>query len=119
MSSVLKSLPGFLYGADPELFLVDKNGTPVSAAGLIPGTKDKPFPVEYGAVQDDGMAAEFNIDPASTYKEFTRNLRAVVAQLSGMIPKGLTLAALPAVRFSKEVFDAAPPEAKELGCSPD
>lgn len=119
MSSVLKSLPGLLFGADPELFLVDKNGTPVSAAGLIPGTKDKPFPVEFGAVQVDGMAAEFNIDPAPTYKEFTRNIRAVVKQLEDIVPKGLTLAALPAVRFSKEVFDSAPPEAKELGCSPD
>ena len=59
-----------LLGADPEAFVVLKDGgIPVSAHGLLPGTKDKPFPVEKGAVQVDGMAAEFNIEPAATEDE--------------------------------------------------
>ncbi len=44
----------------------------VTASGLvIPDTaKEKPFPVTNGAVQVDGMALEYNIDPASTVEEF-------------------------------------------------
>ena len=50
-------------GADPEIFLGDADGGLVSAYGLIKGDKEHPFPVTNGAVQVDGMAAEFNIDP--------------------------------------------------------
>lgn len=53
----------YLVGADPELF-VSKAGVILSAFGLVGGTKKVPQKVERGAVQVDGMALEFNIDPA-------------------------------------------------------
>lgn len=117
-STPFKLLEGFSVGADPELFVQDADGKFV-CADMIPGTKDEPYKVEFGAVQRDGFAAEYNIDPASTFEEWNRNHKAVQGQLQSMLPKGFKLVAAPSVRFSPDVFDAAPDMAKELGCSPD
>jgi hypothetical protein len=114
----LDARENFKFGCDPELF-VFKDGIPVSAEGLIPGTKSAPHKVEGGAVQVDGMAAEFNIEPATTFKDFNHNIELVMKQLTTMLPEGHELRAVPAVVFDKEIFDAAPEKAKELGCSPD
>lgn len=113
-----KAKKGFKFGADPELF-VFRNGELVSAHDLLPGTKRDPFKVKQGAVQVDGMAAEFNIDPATSFEEFNDNIETVLGEMRALLPKDAELRALSAVRFPKEVFDAAPPVAKELGCSPD
>ena len=59
----------FLFGADPELF-VKRDGEFKSGHGLIEGGKENPYPVERGAVQVDGMALEFNIDPAADEDNF-------------------------------------------------
>lgn len=109
----------FLIGADPELFVRDSNGELISAYGMIPGTKANPFKVEGGAVQVDGMALEFNINPAATFKEFDKNITNVLKQLKEMIPNGYTFDFSPVAEFGKEYIDAQPDEAKELGCDPD
>lgn len=70
----------YTLGADPEIF-VGRQGQFFSAHDLIPGNKRRPHPVDKGAVQVDGMALEFNIDPASSYEEFQGNLDHVMAQL--------------------------------------
>ena len=64
----------YLIGADPEVFVTDKNNQFVSAFNMVPGDKAKPYPVPFGAVQVDGMALEFNIEPASTRQEFIHNI---------------------------------------------
>lgn len=111
--------PGFKFGCDPELFVQDEKGRLVSAEGLLPGTKQEPHPVEFGAVQVDGMAAEFNIDPATSFEEWDRNISSVIKTLESMLPKGYTLLAKPSVIFDQEVWDSTPDIAKELGCMPD
>jgi hypothetical protein len=112
--------PGFSFGADPEAFVFNKATQKfVTAEGLIPGTKAEPFAVDDGAVQVDGMAAEFNIKPATSFKDFNHNFESVIKQLTAMLPPDHELQFVPAVRFDKEIFDAAPDNAKELGCSPD
>lgn len=110
---------GFKFGCDPELFILDSEGTPVCADGLIPGTKAEPYKVNRGAVQVDGMAAEFNIDPADHFEEFNSNIVTVLGQLKKMLPQGYHLMPAPAVVFSENVWEAAPEHAKELGCTPD
>lgn len=105
-----------LVGADPEVFAM-REGKLVSAWGMVPGTKEEPFPVNRGAVQVDGMALEFNIDPAATEDEFVLNLNEVMAQLRQMA--GVDLAALPVAEFGEEYIEAQPEKAKELGCDPD
>lgn len=119
MQMPLLAMEGFKFGCDPELFVSDPNGRPVSAEGLLPGTKDNPYKVDFGAVQVDGMAAEFNTDPAHTFEEFNHNIVNVIRQLKGMLPTGYKLLPVPSIVFDKEVWDLAPENAKELGCSPD
>ena len=115
----MNGLEGFKLGCDPELFVINSDGVPVSAHGMIPGTKKEPYKVECGAVQVDGMALEFNIDPAETWQEFNGNIETVLKQLKGMLPNGHQFLIAPSVHFTQEVFDAQPPEALELGCDPD
>lgn len=117
--SALECYEGFKFGCDPELFVKDEKGQYVSAAGLIPGTKEAPHRVEHGAVQVDGMAAEFNIDPAESFEDWNRNIMAVMGQLQQFLPKGYTLDAVPSVVFDETIFKEAPDEAKLLGCTPD
>lgn len=117
-----KALPakaGFTFGCDPELFVLDETGRAVSAAGLFPGNKIEPHPVKYGAIQVDGMAAEFNIEPVSTFKDFDHHISFVLKEMQKFLPKGYSFSPQPATVFEDKVFAAAPPEAKELGCQPD
>lgn len=107
----------FKIGADPEFF-VKKFGKLVSAYGLIPGSKDNPYKVPKGAVQVDGMALEFNIDPAETYSQFEDNMSTVMSSIIGMVP-GYEIFVEPVADFGLEYIEAQPKEAKELGCSPD
>ncbi len=111
-------LQGFTVGCDPELFVVNANGDPV-CADMIPGTKAEPHKVPFGAVQRDGFAAEFNIDPVNNFEEFDHHIVEVMKSLKGFLPKGYSLLAAPSVVFKPEIFDDAPDDAKELGCSPD
>lgn len=104
-------------GCDPELF-VKKDDKFRSAWGLIPGTKEDPYRVENGAVQVDGMALEFNIDPVRTADDFVKNIKSVMGQMKDMVPK-YDFAIVPSCRFNGNHFRAQPEEAKELGCTPD
>lgn len=110
-------MSNILVGADPELFVM-RNGKFVSAYGLIKGDKKNPLKVDKGAVQVDGMALEFNIDPASTEDEFYVNIQTVMGILKGMVPDH-EHALVPVADFSKEYIEAQPDEAKDLGCDPD
>lgn len=119
MATALTPKEGFTFGCDPELFIFGPDGSPVSAEGIIPGSKEEPHKVEFGAVLRDGLAAEFNIDPVDNFRDWNRNIQAVMGQLEAMLPAGHTLKAVPAVRFSEKIFLESSPEALELGCSPD
>lgn len=107
----------YFVGADPEVF-VKRNGLLLSGHGLIPGTKKKPHPVERGAVQVDGMALEFNIDPAASCEEFSLNIQTVMAQLKAMVPD-CEIAIQAVANFGHEYMATQPEEARELGCDPD
>ena len=105
-------------GADPELFVKHK-GQFISAHGMVPGTKFQPHVVDKGAVQVDGMALEFNIDPATNREEFKDNLLSVMATLKGMIDEDYEVVAEPVAQFTKDYISQQPEEATELGCDPD
>lgn len=106
-------------GADPELFALDSMGYVRPVHSWLPGTKAAPHKVNGGAVQVDGFAAEFNIDPAETAKEFDEHIKSVLNELGKLKPKNVTLQAVPFVSFTKSIWDETPAEYKELGCSPD
>lgn len=105
-------------GADPELF-ISKDGKPYSAFGLIDGTKRNPLSVDNGAVQVDGMALEFNIDPAEDEETFLKNISSVKETLLSMIPKDYTELQDCSVEFDFDHFKEQPYAALELGCEPD
>lgn len=111
---------GFTLGCDPEGFIFNtKTNKPVPASRFIPGTKWEPHKVDKGAIQVDGMAAEFNTDPAKTAEEWEENISAVIKQLEGYLPPHHELRWCPSVVFDRDDFNSAPDECKELGCSPD
>lgn len=74
-----------LVGCDPEVF-VKQEGVFKSAHNLIKGDKKNPQKIKHGAVQVDGMALEFNIDPAASEQEFVFNVNQVFAALKAMVP---------------------------------
>jgi hypothetical protein len=105
-------------GADPEIF-VECNNSLISAHGLVQGTKEKPYPVNKGAIQVDGMALEFNINPAESLEEFVDNINEVMKQLVGRLPLGMKLSALSTANFGSEYINKQPRVARDLGCSAD
>lgn len=115
-------MPVIKIGADPEGFLVDGNGEFVPAIGIIPGDKKTPFKVQNGAVQVDGVAVEFNIDPAETEEQFSYNMSSVLRQIDDIIKKvdtGLSVRWTPVARFKEEIWNRIPNNSKVLGCDPD
>ena len=106
-----------LLGADPEVFMMQA-GKYISAHGMVEGSKIDPFPVKDGAVQVDGMALEFNINPADSEATFVANIDSVMAQLKDMVPD-YEVVATPVAHFGSEYIQSQPIEARELGCDPD
>ena len=125
----------FTLGADPELFVYDnKEKAFISSHNLIPGTKEEPFETSCGAIQVDGVAAEFNINPAETGEEFQSNVMQTVRELLEQIQENPTkkrggpskvrrenmiLKVVPIATFNKKYFKSLPDSAKLLGCMPD
>lgn len=108
-------------GADPEVF-VKRGGKVVPAWGIIPGDKAEPHPVNKGAIQVDGLATEFNIDPAATADEFSTNVGLVMEQLLERLKKddpSSEFATESYATFSREEYEALPEKAREIGCVPD
>lgn len=106
-----------LVGCDPEVF-VKKDGVFQSAYGLIEGNKKHPQKVNKGAVQVDGMALEFNIDPAASEDEFCINVQEVFKTMCLMVPEH-EVVAVPVANFGMDYLRQQPAEALELGCDPD
>lgn len=106
-----------LVGCDPEVFVKQK-GVFKSAFGLIAGDKKNPQKIRRGAVQVDGMALEFNIDPAASEDEFCINVQDVFNQMCLMVPD-YEVVAVPVAHFDAAYLKSQPPAALELGCDPD
>ena len=109
--------PKILVGCDPEVF-VKQDGVFKSAYGLISGDKKNPQKVHRGAVQVDGMALEFNIDPTDNEDEFCINVQDVLNTMKLMVPD-YEVVAVPVADFSMDYLKSQPAEALELGCDPD
>lgn len=108
-------------GSDPEFFL-SLDGKFISASGLFPGTKKEPFKLDKGAVQVDGLALEFNIDPAETEDEFETNMSVVLVQIREMMDRvdpSLKMNFIPFAEFDPSYFKELDDDCKILGCDPD
>jgi hypothetical protein len=107
-------------GADPEMFLVSADGNLCSAIDRIGGHKENPRPLgrEGFFVQEDNVAVEFNIPPASECSAFVESIhwakRKIEEEVSvyGMKPSSIAAALFPAVELTD-------PRALTFGCDPD
>lgn len=108
-----------LRGADPELFLTNLEGKPVTAIGRIGGSKSFPRDLGNGfALQEDNVAVEFNIPPASNSKQFKASIQYVLEYLKQELnPQGLLLDISATADFTEAQL--MHPQAQELGCEPD
>lgn len=115
-------------GADCELFLKNNRGGPVTVIGKLGGTKLDPKPVliERGAgyaVQEDNVAAEFNIPAHGDVISFITSINRMLGYLSehflsyGATDSPYHLNIVSSEVFSKDQLDH--PQAKEIGCEPD
>lgn len=109
-------------GCDPEAFLIDADGILKSSIGLIGGSKAYPLPLPLGdgfAVQEDNVALEFNIPPASTRDEFVDSITKTLAYLTKIVDEsyGLKISRASAGIFSDKELES--PESRMFGCDPD
>lgn len=111
----------FKLGCDPEIFLRNAAGALVASCDKIGGTKEMPRPLPIGegfAVQEDNVAIEFNVPPASSSVEFQGNITSVMNFLRNQIADiGLQLTNESAALFPPE--ELVYPAAQEFGCDPD
>lgn len=114
------SAQNVLIGSDPELFVGNTAGVNF-AIGRIGGSKDNPRPCDFGALQEDNVLMEYNIDPAASAEQFRHNILAVLEQGRDVLKEF----ELDVVRnMSSHVFDEAVlieagDAAWVFGCEPD
>jgi hypothetical protein len=109
-----------MFGADPELFLIDESGKFISAIDRIGGTKEYPRPIDDqgSAVQEDNVAVEFNIGPAKDKKQFISNLYKPLSYIKKHVAEmGLKMEIVPSAMFDKDQLDH--PKAQAFGCDVD
>lgn len=107
-----------LIGADPEAFV--RNGPVIAhCIDLLGGDKAYPRLVMDGAVQEDNVLFEFNVDPTANPVEFLGYIRHVLEQGQEiLLDHGLRIAP----KVSSHVYDnmtGFPEKAFEFGCTPD
>jgi hypothetical protein len=104
---------------------VDSAKDVVLIIGHLGGTKEHPKKVDIGlgdgyAVQEDGIAAEFNVPAFATAHEFGNGLSQMLAHMEQNIlkPKGLVRSTINHLTLRKEWTDKFP-KLKLIGCDPD
>lgn len=109
-----------LLGCDPEFFIM-KDGVVVPAyLSNVTGSKETPQKLSVGAVQIDGMALEFNINPANTLEEWRYNIKTTMKEIEEMISLDcFEIAKCVTNKFSYDTMRQTPSKYKELGCNPD
>ena len=107
----------YTVGHDAELFLYDKDNMAYPGIGIIGGDKTNPRPVDGGALQEDNVMAELNINPASTADEFINDTKSVMASLSTILaPHNLHFKMMPFQVFEPKFLKSH--QAREFGCEP-
>jgi len=104
--SSMKKDRNIKIGADPELFIKDRDNKIVPAFLLVDGTKDNPTPIsdDGHAIQYDNVMMEYNIPPSSTVEEFIKHNRFVLNYIKDTIceSKGYSLAIEASADVSEE-----------------
>lgn len=107
-------------GSDPEVFLVNQDGKPISSIGYIMADKWNPLqipdmPAGY-TLQEDNVSLEYGIPPASTSEELIGSINAVMAKSLEYLPN-LSFSKLSCIIFPEDQMQH--PAAHIFGCEPD
>ncbi len=107
-----------LVGADPELFF-KRDSKFISIIGLLGGSKFEPLDIGKGcAVQEDNVAAEFNIPPAENADAFVESIQYNLDYLTQKAKAiGATLALEASAVFPESELKT--PASWIFGCEPD
>ena len=107
-------------GCDPETFLVDKNGKPISAIGYIKADKWNPMQIpdmpKGFTLQEDNVSLEYGIPPAASAQEFIGSINAVMQKSLDYLPE-LSFSKLSCIIFPEDQMEH--PLAHIFGCEPD
>lgn len=107
-------------GADPELFVI-KNGYWKSIVGLIGGTKDNPKIIDDNGqfkIQEDNVAAEYNIPPSYTKEQFVANILWPQQYLKVLLgAKDIVISKKASALFPETELQTR--QAQTFGCDPD
>lgn len=107
-------------GADPEVFLQDVNGKPISSIGYINADKWHPLQIpdmEKGfTLQEDNVSLEYGIPPAANADELVHHIQAVMDKSKDWLP-GLSFSGLSCLIFPEDQM--MHPAAHVFGCEPD
>jgi len=109
----------FTVGLDCEGF-IKRGNEYIPAVGLIGGTKKKPRVVEKGALQEDNVMFEINVEPATDPYTLYSNILIVISQLEKIIKDQLGDVKLvfdSQANFSKKQLISK--KALEFGCDKD
>lgn len=109
-----------LVGSDPELF-VGRDGQVLTAIGTIGGTKNEPRPVPLGALQEDNVLLEYNIEPAADFDSFKRNILSVLEEGRKELAKFNldVIRGLSSHIYEEQILHEAGEAAWVFGCEPD
>lgn len=121
-------LSNLTIGADPEMFLYNTETEQfISAIGLIPGTKEKPFKpskLKKGfALQTDNVLVEFNIPASKLNWESTKfiddilSMKKFISEYVKVINPNFITKCQASAHFSMD--ELKNPQAMIFGCSPD
>lgn len=107
-------------GSDPEVFLQDKSGKPISVIGYINADKWNPLQIadmpQGFTLQEDNVALEYGIPPASSAAEFVHHIKAVMERSKEWLPD-LEFSNLSCIIFPEDQMNN--PAAHVFGCEPD
>jgi hypothetical protein len=105
-------------GSDPEVFVTDPTGKVVPIIGLVGGTKDNPLALGDGyAVQEDGVALEYNIPVCTSSGDFIRAIEKGLKLSAAKLPAGYGTLIKPDHEFTADQL--SDPLSWVSGCDPD
>ncbi|MBQ0113706.1 MAG: hypothetical protein KBT03_11290 [Bacteroidales bacterium] len=120
----MKKVKNVTIGADPELFIINtKTNEVVSAIGIIPGEKGKPFtdgmPKGFG-VELDCILGEFNIPPCTEINEFVESIKYMKNWIRNWVKNvNPDLDICCKASMNVPASQLKDPKASEIGCMPD
>lgn len=105
-----------VIGCDPEVFLLDQNGTPYSAEGIIGGSKWNKnwYDNNEFSLEEDGLSAELGIKPATNAEEFSQRIEKALNKIKSI--SNLSISLNTTEKFSEAMRNT--PQGIESGCLP-